>query len=372
LNRQKAIGLGLLLFFAVLVVAVFWTLVTVYGNLWVATYGTTTAATLTLFIIALQNLDRTSRVLASLLASVSWLGSRIERSAVANRIRGSIGAATKKINSEGGTPILPHDVQVQWVKPKEVERDSFIREGKVVVLLEHHRNDARNLARATSLFVSGGLIPSSRIYVHPLVMKAADITVARRILLTNGRLDAVECFNQEFVAPALKDTPHVGNYVSEMEEMDSQGTFTRILMREYSTIWTSEFPHAPSNDVFQETIKLANILGFLATRKPGQQSVLDLEGAAINTHIIPVARGELVSGADISNHLKAARLCHMSNGQTIYVMARSNVNIAMAEVLVQAIVGEGLYVLENASRFRGRTGKMKFDGYVAAMRIKKV
>jgi hypothetical protein len=298
------------------------------------------------------------------------VGLRWERGAVSERIKGSIGEATKTLNKEGGVAILPHGVKIEWIKPKEVERDSFIKDENVVVLLEHHKNDARNLARATSLFVSGGLIPSSRIYVDPPVMKAADLAVTRRILLMNGRMDAVECFNREFLTPAIGTTPLVENLLSSMEQMDSQGTFTRILMREFSSIWARQYPQAPSLDIFRETARLCDILGKLAARRAGEVNVLEYQGKTISIHILPVARDALVAGVDITPHLTAARISHSNEVQTIYVVARGDVNIAMAEILVHSIVGEGLYVVENSSKFHGKIGKTRFTGYAAAMRIK--
>jgi hypothetical protein len=294
---------------------------------------------------------------------------RFERGAVGNQIRGELGEATKKVNSEGGVAILPHGVKVEWIKPKDVERDSFIREGNVVVLLEPHKNGARNLARATSLYVSGGLIPSSRAYVDPHLMKAVDLAVARKLLALEGRMDAVEVLTHEFLAPAMKNDPLIEQYLTGIEQMDRQGTFTRVLMREYAAIWNRLYLQPPSQAVFTETVKFANLMNALATRMPHSTNILELQGAAISTHIIPVARDELV-GVDITPHLDAAQICHRDAIETVHIMARGKVNNAMAEVVVQGIEGDGLYVLEKASNFRGQVGASRLPVYIASMRLK--
>jgi len=294
---------------------------------------------------------------------------RFERGAIGNQIRGELGEATKKVNSEGGVAILPHGVKVEWIKPKDVQRDSFIREGNVVVLLEPHKNGARNLARATSLYVSGGLIPSSRAYVDRHLMKAVDLAVARKLLALEGRMDAVEVLTHEFLAPAMKSDPLVEPYLVGIEQMDRQGTFTRILMREYSGIWSKLYLQPPSQAIFSETVRFSEIMKALATRLPHSAVVLELQGAAISTHILPVARDELV-GLDITPHLDAAHICHANGIETLYIVARGKVNNAMAEVVVQGIETDGLYTLEKASSFRGQMGTKRLPFYIAGMRLK--
>jgi hypothetical protein len=63
-------------------------------------------------------------------------------------------------------------------------------------------------------------------------------------------------------------------------------------------------------------------------------------------------------------------MCRAHDFETIYVVARGWVNIQLAELAVQGIVGEGLYILENAFHFRGISAS-RFDGYIAAMRIRR-
>jgi len=350
-------------------VATFWGVISLLGNILVATFASTSAFLGALVFLVLQNLDRTARGVSWIYAGLAWFGMRFERGAIGNQIRGELGEATKKVNSEGGVAILPHGVKVKWVKPKDVERDSFIEEGNVVVILEHHKNGARNLARATSLYVSGGLIPSSRAYVDPHLMKAVDLAIARKLLALEGRMDAVEVLTHELLAPTIKNDPSVEQYLAGIEQMDQQGTFTRVLMREYAGIWSKLYLQPPSQAIFTETVRFADIMKTMATRLPHSTNILELQGAAISTHIIPVARDELV-GVDITPHLDAAHICHANTIETVYIVARGKVNNAMAEVVVQGIEADGLYILEKASSFRGQMGAKRLPFYIAGMRLK--
>src|SRR5438552_9339206 len=349
---------------------VFWTLFSAFGNSLTAGLGSSTAVLIVVFLIVLSNLDRAARIVSWIYAGFSWLSTRLERGAVGNRIKGEIGEATKKMNSEGGVALLPLGVKVEWVDPKSVEKDSFIKEGNVVVLLEHHKNAARNLARATSLFVTGGLIPSSRAYVDPQLMEALDLAVARKLLALNGRMDAVETLTREILIPEMHAHPMLEKYLAGIESMDRQGSFTRILMKEYAEIWSKQYLQSPSQAIFKETIKFADMMSALATRTPGSTNVLELRGTAISTHILPVARDALVNVVDISPHLDAAVISHKNGFETMYVVARGKVNSAMAELVSQGIERQGLYVLEKVSHFNGQMNNRKLPFYVAAMRFK--
>ena len=156
--------------------------------------GLFTAIPSSLLIIVLTNLEW----VASLIASSYKFGRKVnfwfEKNAVEKRIENTIDSTSKKVNAEG-VNVLPHGVDIKWVEP--MERDAFLKEGKIVVCLESSYNEARNLARAMILYVAEDLIRESQRFISPQVTRAMSFAIARKLLMLDKRFDALKCLNKE-------------------------------------------------------------------------------------------------------------------------------------------------------------------------------
>jgi hypothetical protein len=291
----------------------------------------------TLLLVILQNYDKALQISAFFLAQFSRISNWSERRAVVNFLQGTINLSASKINSES-EGLLPHGVKVEIVK--RAERDAFLREGQVVVCMESSRSQARNLARATLFYVAEDLVRDSRRFIDRIVMRACDFALARKMLMADHRVDALKSFNDEFLDPETKREPSIRPYVLGMDEMDSNGTLTRILLREFSELGTRLSPKLSDIEAEQESKSFADKLIQIARKQPGIDIDTTHEGQIIRAGVMLVARAEVV---DIEPHVKYARQCFSRKIPILYVLARGDLNIIQAKMTVREIESLGLY-----------------------------
>lgn len=291
----------------------------------------------TLLLVILQNYDKALQISAYFLALLSRISSWSERRAVVNFLQGTINLSASKINSESDG-LLPHSVKVEIVR--QTERERFLREGQVVICMESSRSQARNLARATLFYVAEDLVRDSRRFIDRAVMRACDFAVARKMLMAEHRLDALKVFNEEFLEPETKREASIREYVLGMDEMDSHGTLTRILLREFSDLDTRLSPKVSDIEAEQESRDFADKLILLARKQPGIDVDPTHEGQVIRVGIMPIARAEVT---DMKPHINYARECYSKNIPVLYILARGDVNTIQAKITLAEIESLRLY-----------------------------
>jgi hypothetical protein len=323
--------------------------------------GLFTAIPSSLLIIVLTNLEW----VAGLIASSYKIGRNVnfwfEKKAVEKRIENTIDSASKKVNNEG-VIVLPHSVDIKWVEP--MKRDAFLEEGKVVVCLESSYNEARNLARATMLYVADDLIRESQRFINPLVTKSICFAIGRKLLMLDKRLDALKCLNEEFIEPEAKKERKIREYVVAMEKMDEQGYLTRILLREFAQLDIKLSPALSNSDALGETDSFTRYLGTFVLREREEHVQLDYNRKVFRTDLMPIARS--ITEFDVSTYTRAASICFNNGIGTIYVLAWE-FNIVWAKSAVKAIEGMGKYAKVDEFTFPTLSTQGKMQSYLAVL-----
>jgi len=284
-----------------------------------------------LVTVLLQNYDKALQISSYFLSFFSSFSNWAERRTVTHSIQGTINLSAAKINSESAG-LLPHTVKVEIVKP--TDRETFLRDGEIVVCMESSRNQARNLARATLFFVSEDLVRDSRRFIDRIIMRACDLAIARKMLMAEHKIDAITCLNDEFLNPETERDPSLRSYVLAMDEMDSHGTFTRILLREFSELGAKLSPKLSDRQAGHESKTFADKLGLLARKQTGIDVDPTHEGQIFRIAIMPIARAELTS---ISPHLKYAHKCYSRKIPILYILARGQINIVQSKAVLAEI-----------------------------------
>jgi len=323
---------------AILILAVSYWAIGIIG----AIYGGVVGTLVYFLIFIIMNYDKAMKISSHFLKTLSTFN-WFERRTVSNLIQGTINEYSARLNSEANG-LLPYGIQIKWVDPSKVDRDSFVKQGQVIVHLESHVNEARNLSRATWLYVQESLIPDSRKYVHGTIMRASDFTVVRKILTLERRNDALRYFNEEFVRPEVEKDAEIEKYINSLRDIDAQGFFTRILLREFLGLGPKLFPSVSDLVSERETKELTDVLTRLARKKKGVDVSPTYEGKIIRVSVMPIARAEV---DDVSPHVKFARSCVKDQIPNLYVVAREAVNISLARMVVKEV--ESLRLFEKIS-----------------------
>ena len=284
-----------------------------------------------LLVFVVTNFDRAMKLSSYFLEKFSvfdWA----ERRSVSNRIQGMINEYASRFNSETNG-ILPYGIQIEWVDPSKFDRDSFVKQGQVIVRLDSHTNEAKNLSHATWLYVQESLIPDSRKYVDATVMRASDFTVVRKILTLERRNDALRYFNEALIRPEVEKSAEIEKYMDYLQDINGHGFFTRILLREFLELGPKLYPSVSDPVAETETRELTDMLTRLVRKKRGVDVTPDFKGKIIRTSIMLIARAE-AGGLDISPYVKFARNCARDQIPSLYVAAREAFNISLARTVI--------------------------------------
>jgi len=298
-----------------------------------------------LLVLVLQNYDKVLQVSSDLLAVFSSISDWSERRAVVNFLQGTINLSASKINRES-VGLLPHTLRVEIVNP--IDRETFLREGQVVVCMESSRSRDRNLARAALFYVAEDLVRDSRRFIDPVVIRACDFAVTRKMLMADNRIDSLRSLNDEFLDQEARRDADLRSYVLGMDDMDTQGTLTRILLKEFADLGPRLSPKLSDIQAERESREFTDRLVLLARKQPGIDVDPTYEGDIIRVGIMPIARADV---SDIEPYVKYARKCFSNDVLILYVLARGLLNISQAKMAIREIESLRLYQKLDDSQF---------------------
>lgn len=313
-----------------------------------------------LLVFVLSNPEKAMGYLATFYKQLRDLSFWFEKNAVEKRLESTIGLSRKKVNEEG-IELLEHKVDVRWSEPEN--RDVFLEEGKIVVCLEPSVNEARNLARATMLYASRDLIRESQRFVNPNVMRAACLAVSRKMLMIERRLDAFKCLNEEFLEPQTNKHPSIKGYVEAMEQLDSEGCLTRLLLKEFSELDAKLSPAISDPRAERESVSFMQTLGKLAKKQEGIDINPTHRGKIIDVSVMLVAREGI---KDSRPYIRYAGKCWNEGVPRLYVLAQGK-NVVVALSTVIAIRTKEIYRVEKEWNFWIPRKRGGFKSYVAVL-----
>ena len=266
-------------------------------------------------------------------AILSRLYSRISRRAemrsVALDIQGRIGSFSRSINSE--VPgILPPGVKIQWTTG-EVTRESFIKDGAVILRMNYHTNQDANVVHAAMEWVARGMLHDSRPHVDTRVMESADLICTKK-LIEKERRTALPLYFGDILNPAIESGAELDKYVRIMHQLDEAGYFTRVLLRELQHLGVAMQFCIPEQCVKDETKRFVEFLDEKINKK---ERGVDVDptfiGAKIRMSIVYVAKR--TEPPTVAPHLDFIEQCVAGGIDTIYVCARGRYNAQLVKQL---------------------------------------
>ena len=203
---------------------------------------------------------------------------------------------------------------------------------EVVVIMKKHDNNARNFANALSAYLEQGFLPGVRNFVHPDIVRGAEITMQRKII-QKQRPDATELFRR--VEKDSRKDPNVDTYCKKFFEMDSRGLFEHVFLEEIMFAGR-RFGDIDPAVVKDDVDKFVQLLFNIASRSPGEYTQLKHVGVAIQTHILLIARLETMAIGH-EPYVKRVREAMESRCDSVYLAARG-IKIHFIKPLTKSIV----------------------------------
>lgn len=280
-----------------------------------------------LLVYAITHPEKSERWGSWIYKSLRWTGHKMKSRWIASDIQARIDSFAKVIGDEV-KDLMPYGVRINWVK--ETDKDTFIRNGEVVVRMRYHDNQHRNFVAATLAYLSKGMLPRSRHYIDEGIMKSIDFTLAKKIFLREKQNEALFHFQEEVLDPTFQTEPQIRQYCNTVENLDERGLFTKILLREFHDVGILMYPRTADEAVIEETKQFVTFLNGIATKGRGEDVDLAFNRKTIRVSIIIVARLEVIDSYGSQPYLSRITNCLQEGIETIYISAwgRSNVEAA--------------------------------------------
>lgn len=306
-----------------------------------------------LLLYFIKNPEKAEKWYSIIARSLSFLSLKLEKSGVAKDIESDINSFARKINLQGKESVVPYDVKIKWVE--ETDRESFVREGKVIVRMRHHDNQAKNFLYALLEWVGKGLIPEARHFLDEVVLRAADLAFINNVLTDKKRYDVRQLFLDEVYDPEVEKGSLLQRYCKTFNTLSNIGLFTGIVLEEFSALGKRLGATIPDKKTKFETIGFVEMLEKLARKKRGEDVSPNYDGENIRCSVVLIARHDTYYMYGLSPYLGYINKCCKKGIRSFYVCAIGSVNIMIVRKIRDAYEAskEISVVSENVSKLDG-------------------
>lgn len=286
-----------------------------------------------LLIYFLRNPEKAQKWASLVYRLTAWTSHRIERKSVASDIEGRIKSFSKRINSSAKVVAIPHEPKIEWVE--ETSRDAFLSGNEIIVKMDYHKNQDKNFVNAAIAYTPKALIPFSRPYVDKKIVKSIDLTVIRK-LIVEEKSSAMDYFLSEILIPEVEKEPELETCYSIMQAIDGNGLFDTVLLHEFSELGRKMNLGPTNQKVIKESKAFVELLNGIATKEPGKDVNLELEGDTIRNSFVLIGRPEKVgvlgSGPYVGHVVMRCLPRHI---HTVYILGTGFRNIKVGRDVVK-------------------------------------
>lgn len=250
-----------------------------------------------------------------------------EKTATARGIQSKINNFIKSINSEVEN-LLPYGLKTKWI-PENIDKQSFIKNGKVVVMLKYHKNQDENLSRVTLFYMREAVIPEGRPHISSKLSESIDLMMTKKALYSFAEArSSFSYFVREILHPKAEKDAEIKEFCTVIDKLDERGLFTRVLLRELKELGYKRAGLTETGDTVFETGEFTKFLNEIAQKEQGQDVPLTFNKTYIKVAIILVARpGTEIFGVD--PFIKRIKEKIKKRINVIYIFARgSNIKLA--------------------------------------------
>ena len=283
-----------------------------------------------LLIFFIKNPEKVEKWASIFARFFSFISLKAEKFGIAGEIQADIGNFSKIVRSTTDEEILPYgDVKIKWVD--STTRESFVKDGKIIIRMNQHQNQAKNFLYATLEWVNRGLIPQSRNFIDKTVLRAVDLFFISNFLTTIGKHDVKQLFLDEIYEEEVKQGSLLEKYCIAFNNLERAGSFSGIILPEFS-LFGKKIPNAlPSKDTKIDSIGFIKMLLSLSKRRRGEDVSPTYIGKYIKCSIVLVAREETYLNRGLDPYLGYINRCIGKGVCSIYVCAIGNPNVQIVQ-----------------------------------------
>lgn len=241
-----------------------------------------------------------------------------------------IKSKSKELNKEIGIDILPHDIKVKLVR--NTTRESFIKNGKVIVKLDDHEDRNRTVALATLNYVDKGLLPEARNYMPNEILESSCLLITHR-LLTNNNPETLNFFISDILANVFKEKPLVEDKFKYLKALDDGAFFLQILIPELWEVGKIFYPNIPDEELLKEEVE--ELITFLYEIAVNNEELppLNYKSKLFSIKIIIVGKYEKLAERGIDDYSKRVLESISMDFHRIYLLGHDNKKKYMQKIV---------------------------------------
>jgi hypothetical protein len=295
------------------------------------TIGGIVTAFLGLFIYMISHPNVVEKWSSIFFRIFSFFSKRAERNSVSTDIQTRLTSFIKNFKIDD---VLPYGIRFKWVTDKDF--DSYVEDGDVVVIMDNHRNNARNFIKAIMAYTSKGLLPTVRPYLSNEIVTAAEL-ILQESIIKEKRSDALDIFRKEVIPQQVQDNSEIIRYRSRLQNIERAGYFDTIFLNELA----NSGPRLQDVDDMvgkQELDKFILFLEKLSNRKPLDTSMeLYHDGLIFRPWLVLVAITTRIAKKGVTPYIKRANEAIEKNYQSVYLQVREQ-SIKFVDELIETMI----------------------------------
>lgn len=259
---------------------------------------------------------------------LSFLGDKHKKRSVVLDLQSKVNASAREINKESGG-LMAYGLQIEWVDVNS-PRESFIRNGDVVVRLDYNSNPERNLVVTVLAFLKKALLSAERPYIDKDVSRGLDLTVAKSMIDKVESRGASAYILDEIIMPECNTNSALEEYCVSLAKVQKSGYLTRVLLRSLIDLARRARPGLPTDSSKRQSCELVKFICQLADREPGEIVPLTFKSELLKFHVVLVAKKETRLAHGIWPYVQSVRTSFQTGIERVFILAigQSNVEIA--------------------------------------------
>lgn len=269
----------------------------------------------------------------------------LRKKAIRFQIEGPLTKALKRISKEIPDMDIP-DLQINWVRADDL--DAKLREGKAIIKLKYDTDNSRNIIKATSIYVKDAFLINAKPYLSENFTKAIDLTVTKKILL-NTNLKHKSTIIPQFINENKIESNEVFEKCEKIEEIDDNGLFTRVLLKELNGLGEQQFGRLPKEIHKVEGDEFLDFVYNIVIRDYDDNTPLVYNKTIFKVGFLLVAKADTYVNYGLEAYYRRIRLGLANGIKNFYLLARSE-KVEILEKVANELIQTGNFILKNAPK----------------------
>lgn len=224
----------------------------------------------------IKNPEKFEAFIAFLSKTFMYFKKSLERNYVKYDVQSKVNSYVKNIS----TKVFHLDVTgviIEWIKPDEIKKEDYIKDGQLIVRLHKSDDQNQNIVNASIAFISQTFLKKAKIYIAKYQREALDLYVTYDFLKNEHR-EILDVFVQNFMRQKMNNDK-IALLFEKYDIINRSGVFYTIFVQELVFLGEKIFAHRRDyNKIYDEVKALVIFLSNYAQRKLQEDISTDFVG----------------------------------------------------------------------------------------------